>query len=83
MTKNSSNLLVSSLLGENSRQKHDLLWKGDEIMKINVVKVIGIAASVVGAVATLAGNWAGEKQTDAKIAEKVAEAISKANEKEA
>ena len=40
------------------------------------IKVIGIGASVVGAVATLIGNWAGEKQQDAKIAEKVAEAIA-------
>lgn len=45
-------------------------------MNIKAVKAIGIAASVVGAVATLAANWAGEKQQDAKIAEKVAEALS-------
>ena len=47
------------------------------------IKVIGIGASLVGAVATLAGNWAGEKQQDAKIAEKVAEAVSKATKEEA
>ena len=46
------------------------------------VKVIGIVASVVGVAATLVGNWAGEKQTDAKIAEKVAEALAKTMEGE-
>ena len=53
-------------------------------MKINgkAIKAIGIAASVIGAVATLAGNWAGEKQQDAKIAEKVAEAFAKAKDGE-
>jgi hypothetical protein len=51
-------------------------------MNIKAVKIIGIAASVVGAVATLASSWAGEKQTDAKITEKVAEAFAKANGKE-
>ena len=49
-------------------------------MKINVVKVLGVVASVGGAALTLLGNWAGEKQQDAKIAEKVAEAISKSKE---
>ena len=46
-------------------------------MNIKVFKIVGIAASVLGAVATLAGDWAGKKQLDAKIAEKVAETISK------
>lgn len=41
-----------------------------------MVKVIGIAATAVGVLATLASNWAGEKQQDAKIAEKVAEAVA-------
>lgn len=52
-------------------------------MNGKVIKVIGIAASVVGAVATLVGNWAGEKQQDAKIAEKVAEAIANSTNGEA
>lgn len=52
-------------------------------MKINWVKVVGVGASVVGAVATIASNWAGEKQQDAKIAEKVAEAVSKVSNEEA
>ena len=49
-------------------------------MKINVVKVLGVVASVGGAALTLLGNWAGEKQQEAKIAEKVAEAVSKSKE---
>jgi hypothetical protein len=53
---------------------------GECFMNTKMVKVIGIAASVIGAVATLVGQWAGEKQQDAKIAEKVAEALAKANE---
>lgn len=51
-------------------------------MNGKAIKIIGIAASVVGAAATLAANWAGEKQQDAKIAEKVAEAVAKASGKE-
>ena len=50
--------------------------------KVNVIKIVGIAASVAGAVATLVGNWAGEKQQDAKIAEKVGEALADASKKE-
>lgn len=46
-------------------------------MNGTIIKVIGVAASVIGAVATIAGNWASEKQTDLKIAEKVAEALKK------
>lgn len=44
------------------------------------VKIIGIVATVAGAAVSLVANWAGEKQQDAKIAEKVAEAIAKAKE---
>ena len=51
-------------------------------MNGKAIKIIGIATSVVGAVATLVGNWAGEKQQDAKIAEKVAEALAEATKKE-
>ena len=51
-------------------------------MKPNVIKIVGFVASVVGVVATIASNWANEKQTDAKIAEKVAEAIANINTKE-
>lgn len=47
-----------------------------------MIKGIGIAASVLGVVVTLVGNWAGEKQQDMKIAEKVAEAIANSSTKE-
>lgn len=49
-------------------------------MNGKAIKIIGVAASVGGAVLSLLGNWAGEKQQEAKIAEKVAEAISKSKE---
>ena len=51
-------------------------------MKINVIKVVGVVASVAGVAATLVSNWVGEKQQDAKIAEKVSEALAQANGKE-
>ena len=51
-------------------------------MKPNVIKVIGIIASAVGVVASLASSWANEKQTDIKIAEKVAEAVANIGTKE-
>ena len=49
-------------------------------MKVNLVKVAGMAATVIGTAATLIGSWANDKQQDAKIAEKVAEAVKKAKE---
>lgn len=51
-------------------------------MKNSTIKVLGVVATVIGAGATILGNWAGEKQQDAKIAEKVAEALEKAASKE-
>ena len=45
-------------------------------MNIKVIKIIGVAASIVGATASVVANWAGEKKLDNKIAEKVAEAIA-------
>jgi hypothetical protein len=52
-------------------------------MSPKVIKVITLAASGVSILATLVGNWAGEKQLDAKIAEKAAEAVAKLAEKDA
>lgn len=46
-------------------------------MKVNMIKVAGITATVVGTAATLIGSWVNDKQQDAKIAKKVAEAIAK------
>lgn len=45
-------------------------------MNIKVIKIIGMVASVAGAAASLVASWAGEKQQEAKIAEKVAEAMA-------
>lgn len=44
-------------------------------MNGKTVKIIGVLASVAGFIATMAGNWANEKQQDAKIAEEVAKAL--------
>lgn len=51
--------------------------KEKKAMKINVIKVAGVIATVGGAALSVLGSWAGEKQQEQKIAEKVAEAISK------
>ena len=57
-----------------------IMQKQKEETKMNgkLVKGIGIAASIIGAVATVAGNWATSKETDSKITEKVAEAVAEA-----
>ena len=47
-------------------------------MNGKAVKIIGVVASVLGAAATLAGNWATAKETDEKIATRVAEAVAEA-----
>ena len=52
-------------------------------MNTKLIKGIGIAASVIGAVATVAGNWATNKETDNKIAENVTKAVAEALKKEA
>lgn len=51
-------------------------------MKINkkVIKVIGLAATILGAGVSLVQNWVSEKNLDDKISEKVAEALSKQTE---
>lgn len=46
-------------------------------MKEVVIKSIGLAATVVGLGATLVTDWVNDKKLDAKIAEKVAEALAK------
>lgn len=50
-------------------------------MNIKALKIVGIATSVVGVVASLVGNYVGEKQRDNKIAEEVAKAVAKLPEK--
>lgn len=42
-----------------------------------MISVIGMAATAVGVLVTVASNWVSEKQMDAKISKKVAEAIAK------
>ena len=51
-------------------------------MNDKLVKIIGIAASTVGVVATIATNWANEKKLDDKIASKVAEAVANLSDKD-
>lgn len=46
-------------------------------MKIDLVKVIGIAGTVLGLGATLMSNYASDKKTEKEIEEKVAEALAK------
>lgn len=45
-------------------------------MNAKTIKLIGIISSIGGAVASVIGTWAGEKQQEVKIAEKVAEAMA-------
>ena len=45
-------------------------------MNTKTIKIIGMIASIGGAAASVIASWAGEKQQEAKIAEKVAEAIA-------
>ena len=51
-------------------------------MNGKVIKAIGIGASVIGAVASVAGSWATKKETDDKIAEQVTKAVAEALTKE-
>ena len=46
-------------------------------MNIKTIKIIGMTATVLGAVTSLEASWASEKQQEAAIAEKVAEAVGK------
>lgn len=45
-------------------------------MSIKTIKLIGMGATVLGVFTSLVASWASEKQQDAAIAEKVAEAIN-------
>lgn len=46
-------------------------------MNLKTIKLIGIGATILGAVTSIVAGWANEKQQEAAIAEKVAEAVSK------
>lgn len=53
-----------------------IMERGECFMNAKTIKIIGIVASVAGAAASVLGTWAGEKQQEVKIAEKVAEAMA-------
>lgn len=44
-----------------------------------VIKIVGLAASALGVVASLAASWASDKKIDNEITEKVNEAIANMN----
>lgn len=46
-------------------------------MNSNVFKIVSFTASAVGMAAGLVGTWADDKKLDAKILEKVNEALKK------
>ena len=48
--------------------------------KANIIKILGVAATVIGMGATLLTDWVNDKKMDEKIAEKVLEAIDKKGE---
>ena len=48
--------------------------------KIDVVKIVGIAGTVLGVASTFLGNWATQKTMDETVAKKVAEALKSKNE---
>lgn len=48
--------------------------------KANIIKILGVAATVIGMGATLLTDWVNDKKMDDKIAEKVLEAIAKKGE---
>lgn len=47
-----------------------------------LIKVLGIAATVIGLGATLITDWVNEKKMDEKIEEKVNEALAKIEDEE-
>lgn len=47
-----------------------------------LIKVLGIAATVIGMGATLVTDWVNDKKMDEKIQEKVYEAFAKRDEEE-
>lgn len=46
-------------------------------MNLKTIKLIGMGATILGAVTSLVASWASEKQQEAAIAEKVSEAVGK------
>ena len=52
---------------------HAILWK--EEFTLDKMKVVGIAATVIGLGASLLSDWVSDKKTDKEITEKVNEAV--------
>lgn len=48
--------------------------------KANLIKILGMAATVIGMGATLLTEWVNDKKMDERIAEKVIKAIDKKGE---
>lgn len=48
--------------------------------KSKMIKVLGLAATVIGVAATLVTDWVNEQKMDEKIEEKVNEALTKRDE---
>ena len=51
-------------------------------MNSKLIKILGIAATVIGMGATLVTDWVNDKKTDEKIEEKVNDALAKRDEEE-
>ena len=49
-------------------------------MNEKTIKVIGIAATIIGTAMSLVSSWVDEKKTDEKIEKKVKEAFAKMGE---
>jgi len=48
----------------------------------NLIKVLGLGATVIGVAATLITDWVNDKKMDEKIDEKINEALAKQNEED-
>lgn len=48
--------------------------------KSNLIKVLGLAATVIGVAATLVTDWVNDQKMDEKIESKVNEALAKRDE---
>ena len=53
---------------------------GNQMEKQQMLKVAGLVTTALGFAVTLVSGWIEEKQLDATVAEKVAEAVKKAME---
>lgn len=48
----------------------------------NLIKILGVAATIVGVGATLLTDWVNEQKMDEKIEEKINEALAERNKEE-